>query len=399
MDLDLALAEGRARGFGGGGSAREAGMEGSEGRPAWLTVGMDSETSYNLEFRIICPNARSKWYSFSKIVDSDTTNFKDLVDDVVEKYPCGYGDLVKLFYYCVETKTNIHINYDQDLLMMFLKHLKTKTCCLSIAYYPQTSKPPVIPLWYEEIEVPCTPSSINGSSISESQPKDNYLANPEPGNEHVGVDEDGMHIDICPELGNPSTDLDEEFDGELGSDSECESLSDSDYEEDEGDEMVHDHVPAYIPEIVYDRDDPLMVVGTIYPNMSAFKLASPSHAIKNEFDYNIEKSDLGRYRVYCSGRSNGCRWRIHASRMADKTTIKVKMNPHEHDCQSTRRSGKVKGASKFWVCEKVRKLLVVNPGLTAMKLQRRLQEHYKVVVQYKRVWYGKELALTQLFGD
>lgn len=54
-----------------------------------------------------------------------------------------------------------------------------------------------------------------------------------------------------------------------------------------------------------------------------WQLALASHAIKYEFEYNIEKSDPERYRVYCSGRTEGCRWRINASKMGDDQTIKV----------------------------------------------------------------------------
>ena len=43
--------------------------------------------------------------------------------------------------------------------------------------------------------------------------------------------------------------------------------------------------------------------------------------------------------------------------------------------------------------------LVDNPKVTPKELQRRLYDEYKVVVHYKRIYYGKELALSQLFGD
>ena len=79
--------------------------------------------------------------------------------------------------------------------------------------------------------------------------------------------------------------------------------------------------------------------------------------------------------------------------------MQVRRNPYEHDFHSTRRNGKVKGATKFWVCEKVKDWLVDNPKVTAKELQRRLKDEYKVVVHYKRVYYGKELVLSQLFGD
>jgi hypothetical protein len=43
-----------------------------------------------------------------------------------------------------------------------------------------------------------------------------------------------------------------------------------------------------------------MTVGTIYPDIASFKLALASHAVKHEFNYEIDKSDTGRYTVHCS---------------------------------------------------------------------------------------------------
>jgi len=57
--------------------------------------------------------------------------------------------------------------------------------------------------------------------------------------------------------------------------------------------------------------------------MHEFKLVLATHAIKNEFEYNIEKSEPKRYRVYCTGLVDGCKWRIHASTMGDNITVHV----------------------------------------------------------------------------
>ena len=66
-----------------------------------------------------------------------------------------------------------------------------------------------------------------------------------------------------------------------------------------------------------------MLVGTVYLDMDDFKIALATHAVKHEFNYDIEKSDTGRYRVNCSQRSEGCRWRLYASTLRDGHTIKV----------------------------------------------------------------------------
>ncbi|PVH64059.1 hypothetical protein PAHAL_2G175100 [Panicum hallii] len=63
----------------------------------------DIETSFNLEIRIISPTMRGPWFGITKVVDSYTTNFKDPVHEIVDKLPCGYGDVVKLFYFYTDS--------------------------------------------------------------------------------------------------------------------------------------------------------------------------------------------------------------------------------------------------------------------------------------------------------
>ena len=64
--------------------------------------------------------------------------------------------------------------------------------------------------------------------------------------------------------------------------------------------MVKDREPEYLPGVDYDKKDPSMSVGTVYSDMDAFMIALATHVVKHEFNYDIEKSDTGRYRVNCS---------------------------------------------------------------------------------------------------
>ena len=294
----------------------------------------DIETSLNLEIRIISPTIRGPWYGINKVVDSDITNFKDLVDEILDQFPCGYGDVVKLFYFCADSKSNIQIHSDQELMHMFAKHMSSKCCCMSIAYHKPDVDPPEIPLW-DNVDIPCTPSMLAPSYVEPSKAtqtgtatepdddmvdaEDTYLKNPEPENEHVGVDEEGLYLDIVPAShANVDTTDKKDEDYDSGSNSESDSMSDSDL-----DDEVDDRLPSDIPQVAYNKDDPPMEVGSIYPNMSEFKLALATHAIKKEFEYNIEKSEPGRYRAYCAGVEDGCNWRLHASTMSDKVTVQV----------------------------------------------------------------------------
>ncbi|PUZ69933.1 hypothetical protein GQ55_2G168400 [Panicum hallii var. hallii] len=162
---------------------------------------------------------------------------------------------------------------------MFAKHMSSKCCCMSIAYHKPNADPPEIPLW-GNVEIPCTPSMSAPSYVEPSkgtQPGtvteqdndmveevDNYLMNPELENGYVGVDEEEKDEDYDP-----------------SSDSESDSMSDTDMVA-EVDDIVKDRLPSHIPEVAYNKDDPPMEVGSIYPNISKFKLALATHAIKME---------------------------------------------------------------------------------------------------------------------
>jgi hypothetical protein len=100
-------------------------------------------------------------------------------------------------------------------------------------------------------------------------------------------------------------------------------MSDDDTEVEDLDDIVNDREPENMPDVEYDKNDPPMGEGTVYANMDAFKIALASHAVKYEFNYDIEKSDTGRYRVSCTFKSDGCPWRIHASTNKDDGRVMV----------------------------------------------------------------------------
>ena len=65
----------------------------------------------------------------------------------------------------------------------------------------------------------------------------------------------------------------------------------------------------------WDRDNPDMSVGTLYPSMKEFRLAIRQHAIVHEFEYDTEHSDKDRFRANCS--AVGCPWKIRARTQHD----------------------------------------------------------------------------------
>ena len=74
-------------------------------------------------------------------------------------------------------------------------------------------------------------------------------------------------------------------------------------------------------EIAYDKENPRMYVGALFPSMEEFRMAIKQYAINNEIDIWGYKTDKKRYLGLCRGIK--CPWRITARLRADAKTIRV----------------------------------------------------------------------------
>lgn len=98
---------------------------------------MDPKSSYLLEIKLDYPKRRRpefSYYNFTKVVDSDICNFKDLVSEIVDEFPHGYNDIVTVFYYDDANKNILQVKTDQELLAMFGKHVDSKVLRMTITY-------------------------------------------------------------------------------------------------------------------------------------------------------------------------------------------------------------------------------------------------------------------------
>ena len=124
------------------------------------------------------------------VVDSNRTNFKDLVESVVEKYPPGYMEVAHIQYYDEALKTFPEIKSDHELMCMFSKHRKRKVIIMFITY--RGCSDPFEPVTKWDLNNDCQPK--NNIELDE----DAYLRKPKPHNEHVGVDEEAMYLETEP---------------------------------------------------------------------------------------------------------------------------------------------------------------------------------------------------------
>ena len=199
---------------------------------------------------------------------------------------------------------------------MFRKHVDSKVVRMTVAYTDPTDVVPIPKMYSTEkselLDIPCAPfitcpplaaasQSAQPTTSQSTEPRsnqstesnrnepdnddnypddDNYLANPKPHREHVGVDEEDLYLPAPKGIGEENL-PDPKVVGEE-TDSESDSFSDKEYEEEEL--IGKDPLPP-VPIVAYDREDPPMSVGSMYPNIQEFKCAFYSllnlHAFKS----------------------------------------------------------------------------------------------------------------------
>lgn len=282
---------------------------------------MDPNSSYLLIIRLFGNPKKARkemrCFLFEKVIDSDLTNYKDLVESIVEQYPPRYLDVAHVQYYDDVLKIFPEVKSDQELMSMFEKFSKTKVVQLFITYCdPAEPYEPITEFFSDLFTQP-------EHNIEEDD--DSYLCNPIPENEHVGIDEENLYLEKEPTPLNVVLFSEKERDKEYVPEDDSEYGSEDGSEDEpeiEEDEEVHE--AEHAPTVEYNKEDPPMTEGSKYPNMAEFKLALSQHAIKHEFEYNIQKSAPHRFRGYCKRRDEDkCPWRIYASTTDDMCTVVV----------------------------------------------------------------------------
>jgi len=172
--------------------------------------GMDLSTRFIIEVKLLgnLKTRRSdcKCWCFDMEVDSDTSNFMDLHSSVVDKYPPAYLDVAHFQYYDEELKAFPEVKNGQDLMVMFERHSKKKVIIMFVVYRAPSDPYEPVTEWDFSEDAEGTREGNNieeedgnyeeeDDSSEEDGDDDEYLMNPEPQNEHVGVDEEAMYLD------------------------------------------------------------------------------------------------------------------------------------------------------------------------------------------------------------
>jgi len=100
-----------------------------------------------------------------------------------------------------------------------------------------------------------------------------------------------------------------------------------DEEKDENNDslVLADYEDDDLPTIEWNREDPQLAEGTVFQTMMDCRNAITTYCILTKNDYEVIKSEPGRFTVKCPYKR--CRWRLHASTMLRSTMVQVLRQP------------------------------------------------------------------------
>jgi hypothetical protein len=151
----------------------------------------------------------------------------------------------------------------------------------------------------------------------------------------------------------------------------------SDFEDGDGDDNDIHEVEFYL----YDKDDPKMEIGAIFPHVVAFRRALNHYAIINDFEYNFAKSEPARVTATCANLE--CSWRIHATVTEDKVTFRVRTMQPKHSCCGINKRGN-KHSTQGWIVDHVVNDLRNEGDLMVTYLKKKLEAKYGILIPWKR---------------
>ena len=158
-----------------------------------------------------------------------------------------------------------------------------------------------------------------------------------------------------------------------------------------GDELVN----------LYDKENPVIQVGKLFPNMEEFRMCFRTYAVRAEFDAKTLWTDKTKFYAKCKGFDGGarpCKWYISARLQPDGSTIRVNQIPNQHTCITSGQQVS-KMTSQLWVTEKITPILAKTPNTTAKRLKVDLEKQYPIVLKYTTMWKAKQRAMRLLYGD
>ena len=316
---------------------------------------IDPARAFNISVRMgtctltdVGTEGKETGFTFPLVVDNNNT-FEQFRATIFAKYPWGLHDAVELRYRDVSKVAWVHVQSDNELGAMFANNAQTMSCNLEItliqrrrppsgsennsnptASRPSGSKasakprtntrgtssscrPPTTPSANAQSEHSCSKTQAKPSIpvdpvVEEAEPDAVPLSDEEDEKLYPGYTEHNMEEDKANESYIPA-----EF-SDTDEDEQLEEKDNAEFGTDDED----------IPVMMYDRENPSIEEGVVFPSAVECRNAVATFSITTETEYITLKSDQRRFTVKCA--SDRCKWRLHASLMRRSTLFQVLMH-------------------------------------------------------------------------
>lgn len=133
-----------------------------------------------------------------------------------------------------------------------------------------------------------------------------------------------------------------------------------------------------------------------FNSFSDFREALHKYSIAHEFAYRYKKNDSHRVTVKC--KSQGCPWRIYASRLSTTQLVCIKKMNSNHTCEGAAVKAGYR-ATRGWVGSIIKEKLKVSPNYKPKDIADDIKREYGIQLNYSQAWRAKEIAREQLQGS
>ena len=238
----------------------------------------------------------------------------------------GMFDAMEIRYWDSSKLCWVPVQCDAELGLMFASNATTMSCNLEITVIQRTrgqrcvntsSSRPSASSTRASSRTPSgprTPSAYATASVNESQEHQKKALDPvveEALPDAPGVEDEVLYLGYVQHNNDEGDAADKEYIPAEFSD------ADEDEKQEDVEMGVFEDAEEDRPVKMYDRENPCIDEGVVFPSAVDCRNAVSSFSIKSETEFLTLKSDPTRFTVKCA--YERCKWRLHASLMRKST--------------------------------------------------------------------------------
>ncbi|XP_020242616.1 uncharacterized protein LOC109820834 [Asparagus officinalis] len=139
-------------------------------------------------------------------------------------------------------------------------------------------------------------------------------------------------------------------------------------------------------------------VGQEFDDVEHCRRSLSNYSIARGFNFEFVKNERKRVTAKC--KAANCEWMVHCTRRRDSDRFYVKKICSSHSCLGggIGKEGYQRASCK-WNANQLKTILKEQLTYRPIDFQKKLKMEFGLDVPYHRIWWGKELAQRELYGD